>query len=144
MACSQFSPSIVALQEVLRDCSFKTGSKEALNALEEAKCSTIISEFTEALLIDLRNTFIGSEPSGKYPLNREKLWRAVFHLRSSSSFISRWQNVLQRVGATSTPVLYQHFTDLTYTKEVDLWVLCNHSHTGVTYIIYWCCFREWN
>ena len=127
---------LIALQEVLSDSSFCTGSNEALDALEAAKrlkewCTaesnyTVLDEFTEALLGDLRGTF--SEPSGRCPLNREKMWRAVFHLRSSATFISRWQNLLLTASATSTPILYQHITDLIFRK-----LICEHYESTSTH-----------
>lgn len=114
----------------MSDSSFCTGSNEAAKRLKEWCTAeskyTVLDEFTEALLGDLRGTF--SEPSGRCPLNREKMWRAVFHLRSSATFISRWQNLLQMASATSTPILYQHITDLIFRK-----LICEHYESTSTH-----------
>ena len=120
MACSGSSVVLAALFDVLEDASFTNCSKEASDALEAAKLvknwceikenQSVLSVFSSDLVRDLQGTF--SAPSGRLPLNREKMWRAVFSLCSSTSFVERWVAFLQRAGAVPTPILYQHLTDV--------------------------------
>ena len=145
MVCSR-SIVLVTLQDVLSNSSFCTRSNKALDALEAKRLKewcmaesnyTVLDEFTEVLLGDLRGTF--SEPSGMCPLNREMMWRAVFHLCSSATFISRWQNLLLTASATLTLILYQHITDLIFQKLIS-----EHYESTATRAIHivTCCYRQ--
>ena len=69
----------------------------------------VYARFVEELICDLRGT-LGS--TGGLQTDREKMWRNYFQLCSSSAFTKRWECLLQSVGTTSTPILYQHLTDI--------------------------------
>ena len=111
---------LAALCNVFEDCSSSTGSREASDALEAAKllkgwCETdsngpALTVFCDNLVSNLQGTV--SVTSGRLSLNREKMWKAVFYLCTSTAFVSRWVRLLQSAGAAPTPILYQHLTDL--------------------------------
>ena len=119
-SCPSSSVVLNALCDVIEDSSFSTGSNEASDALEAAKrvkewCESqgngpALSVFSRELVSDLQRTF--SAPTGRLPLNREKMWKAMFSLRSSTAFVTRWVSFLQHSGAVPTPILYQHLTDV--------------------------------
>ena len=102
------------------DESFVTGSREALDVLESAKLlkewcelesnESVLVKFTHDLFSDLRGTF--SNSSKLNSVERKKLWRSFFLLRSSPPFVLRWVHLLESAGANLTPVLYQHLTDI--------------------------------
>ena len=130
-ACSS-SPShgsavVNALEEVLQDPSFKTSSPVAAGALQaattllqwcqDAENEPAVSAFSEKLVMDLSEPFAASS-SGRRPLNREKLWKALWSVRSSSGFTSRWIALCDKASALPTPVLYQHLTDVMFRKLV--------------------------
>ena len=110
---------LAALNDLLGDDSFSTGSMEAFTALEAAKglkrwCEVednreSLDAFSNYLVGDLR-AICG--PVEGPTLNREKMWKAFFSLRSSTTFISRWVAFLQEAGAVPMPILYQSLTDI--------------------------------
>ena len=103
MACSSLSsPSnrstlLNALEEVLRDPSFRTSSPVAADALKAAtkllqwcqdkENEPAVCTFSEKIASDISEPFTLS--SGRCPLNREKLWKSFWAVRSSSDFITR-------------------------------------------------------
>ena len=121
------SAVVNALEEVLQDPSFKTSSPVAAGALQaattllqwcqDAENEPAVSAFSEKLVMDLSEPFAASS-SGRRPLNREKLWKALWSVRSSSGFTSRWIALCEKASALPTPVLYQHLTDMIFRKLV--------------------------
>ena len=111
-----------AINAVLGDPSFSTGSVTAACALKSAKslkewCSREENNqakevFTSELLRDLQTAFVF--PRGKRLFNRERIWQQYFTVRSSSKFITRWTTLLQQASTTPTPALYQHLTDIIF------------------------------
>ena len=120
MACSfsSFDVSIhlSALEQVTEDPSFQTSSPVAADALQAAKqilrfCrdaenEEAINAFWRKLVTDLSEPFAAS--SGRRPLVRDKLWKTLWSVRSSSGFITRWIDFCERASALATPILYQH------------------------------------
>ena len=110
------------IEETLRDRSFATGSSIAADAFQaarklllwcqDAEKEAAVNNFTTKLVGHLREAF--TVPSGMRPLNRDRLWKSFFSIRSSSSFIARWTAFLESASVVATPVLYQHLTDLTF------------------------------
>ena len=102
MACSfsSFDVSILlsALEQVMEDPSFQTSSPVAAGALQAAKqilrfCrdaenEEAVNAFWRKLVTDLSQPFTAS--SGRCPLVRDKLWKTLWSVRSSSGFITRW------------------------------------------------------
>ena len=130
MTCSTFfchgSIVLCALEEVLQDPSFNTSSFVAADALKaatkllqwckEEENKAAVDAFSSELVADLSKPFVAC--SGRRPLNREKLWKALWSVRSSSGFINRWIALCERASALITPILYQHLTDLIFRKLV--------------------------
>ena len=130
MACSTFTchESIVlsALEEVLQDPSINMSSSVAADALKaaakllqwckEEENKAVVDVFSRQLVADLSEPFVAS--SKRRPLNREKLWKALLSVRSSSGFITCWVALCERASALVTPILYQHLTDLIFRKLV--------------------------
>ena len=113
-SCPSSSVVLNALCDVIEDSSFSTGALEAAKRVKEW-CESegngpALSVFSRELVSDLQRTF--SAPTGRLPLNREKMWKAMFSLRSSTAFVTRWVSFLQHSGAVPTPILYQHLTDV--------------------------------
>ena len=116
------SALLKAIDAVLVDPSFSTGSAVAADALHAAKTlqewcvseenDEIVKGFTSELLGDLQGALVF--PRGRRPLNRERIWQQFFTVRSSSGFISRWTAFLERASANPTPTLYQHLTDIIF------------------------------
>ena len=107
-SCPSSSVVLNALCDVIEDSSFSTGALEAAKRVKEW-CESEGNGPTD-LVSDLQRTF--SAPTGRLPLNREKMWKAMFSLRSSTAFVTRWVSFLQHSGAVPTPILYQHLTDV--------------------------------
>jgi hypothetical protein len=90
------TPSLLldAINATLEDSSFKTGSEVATRAFEAAETlkgwcrdksnEVPYTEFSEQLLKELK----GALPAVA-TINRERIWRSFFSLRSSSAFNSR-------------------------------------------------------
>ena len=111
MACSTFSchESIVlsALEEVLQDPSFNTTSFVAADALKaatkllqwckEEENKAVVDVFSRQLVAELSEPFVAS--SERRPLNRKKLWKALWSVRSSNGFITRWVALCERANA---------------------------------------------
>ncbi len=111
-----------AITETLEDSSFRTDSDVAAVALEAAMtlqkwCENKDNEpslttFSSDLVRDL--TAVLGTTSACNPLQREKMWKALFQLRSSSQFSSRWVSFMTQAEASPTPVLYQHLVDIIF------------------------------
>ena len=78
----------------------------------DAKKEAAVNDFTTKLVGHLREGF--TVPSGMRPLNRDRLWKSFFSIRSSSSFIARWTAFLESASVVATPVLYQHLAALIF------------------------------
>ena len=113
-----------AVDATLEDESFTTGSEvaaRALGAAETLKCwcedksnEIPYTEFSEQLLKELKETI-----PPDMTVNRERIWRSFFNLRSSSAFSSMWRTFLHQAGITPTPILYQHLTDWIFRKLIQ-------------------------
>ena len=75
-----------------------------------------LSFFSRELVSDLQTTF--SAPTGRLPLNKEKMWKAMFYFCSSTAFVTRWVSFLQHSGPVPTPILYPHLTDVVLRKLI--------------------------
>ena len=81
-----------AIEETLRDRSFATGSSVAADALQgarklllwcqDAEKEAVVNDFTTKLVGHLREAF--TVPSGMRPLNRDRLWKSFFSIKSTS------------------------------------------------------------
>ena len=110
-----------AVRQVLEDPSFNTGTPEATEARdaalslhkwqEKADCS--FRTFSRDISSELEGLFDGSERRTQ-SASRERLWQKYFALRSSDRFISRWISFLSAAEISTTPILYQHLTDLMF------------------------------
>ena len=66
-------------------------------------------------------------PAGRTPsANRERVWKRLFSIRSSERFTARWVAFLESSEVTTTPVLFQHLTDLIFQA-----ILMQYSNTSV-------------
>ncbi len=111
-----------AITETLEDSSFRTDSDVAAVALEAAMtlqkwCENKDNEpslttFSSDLVRDL--TAVLGTTSACNPLQREKMWKALFQPRSSSQFSSQWVSFMTQAEASPTPVLYQHLVDIIF------------------------------
>ena len=116
------SALLKAINAVLVDPSFSTGSAVAADALHTAKTlqewcvseenDELVKGFTSELLGDLQGALVF--PHGRRTLNRERIWQQFFTVHSSSGFISRWTAFLEQASANPTPTLYQHLTDIIF------------------------------
>jgi len=52
-------------------------------------------------------------------VNRHKLWRSFFGVRSSEEFTKLWKEFLSKASVNETPTLYQHLTTLLFNEEVS-------------------------
>ena len=110
------------IEETLPDRSFATGSSVAADVLQAARklllwCKdteeeAAVNDFTTKLVGHLREAF--TVPSDMCPLNRDRLWKSFFSIRSSRSFIARWTAFLASASIVATPILYQHLTNLIF------------------------------
>ena len=78
----------------------------------DAENEEAVNAFWRKLVTDLSEPFAAS--SGRCPLVRDKLWKTLWSVRSSSGFITRWIDFCERASALATPILYQHLTDLIF------------------------------
>ena len=110
---------LTALEDLLKDPSFHTGTQVAAGALQAAEilykwCSLAENQiklklFAEKLEGYLENCFKSTVKStGSTIICRDKLWRSFFLVRSSSDFISHWTMFLNNIILLPTPTLYQH------------------------------------
>ena len=83
---------------------------------KEEENKAVVDVFSRQLVADLSDPFVAS--SERRPLNREKLWKALWSVRSSSCFITHWVALSETASASVTPILYQHLTDLIFRKLV--------------------------
>ena len=99
---------LAALNDLLEDDSFSTGSMEASTALEAGK--GLVRGRTQQTSIRhlLKQSMCG--PVEGLTQNREKMWRAS--IRSSTTFISRWVAFLLEAGTVPTPILYEPLLQL--------------------------------
>ena len=76
----------------------------------------VVNEFCGCLVADLSEPFAAA--SGRRPLVREKLWKVLWAVRSSSFYTTRWVAFCERACARATPILYQHLTDLILIRRI--------------------------
>ena len=130
-----------AIDAVLVDPSFSTGSAVASDALRAAKTlqewcvreenDELVKGFSSELLGDLQGALVF--PRGRRLLNREKIWQQFFTVRSSSAFVSRWTAFLEQASASPTPTLYQHLTDIMFRELLkEYYVIPSPHESSVT------------
>ena len=119
------SQLINALHKVLEDETFDFASQPAKIAREAAvllldwvkmpENFPMIANFSltihEQFKRCLKHLNIGS-------INRHKLWRSFFCVRSSEEFTKLWKDFLSKANVNETPTLYQHLTTLMFNEEV--------------------------
>ena len=116
---------VKALQAVLEDETFKFNSKAAMEArqtavllLEWAKNQDNLSrikQFLQQLQEKLEDCLKFLTPGS---INRDRLWRSFFVLRSSDQFTMAWKDFLLTAKVNPTPTLYQHLTSIIFHDEI--------------------------
>ena len=116
----------MALCNVLEDKTFQFDSQAAKDAREaavlllawikDAKHEGLITKF----LLQLKTSFDESlQCLNPVSVNRDKLWKKFFIMRSSEQFVVRWKTFLTTAQVKPTPTLYQHITTLMFREEVQ-------------------------
>ena len=95
-----------AIQHVLDDTGFQTKSSIATRTREiavqlkewAAKDDNVMFEyFSGGLISDLNKLFVGTVKSARSIINRDKLWKNFFSLRTTESFKKKWQDFLDTI-----------------------------------------------
>ena len=111
-----------AFQQVIDDNGFKN-SANAINAVKTWSSDNTdkFEEFAKALLMAIEKVFVGTVGAKKSIINRDKLWKEYFLLRSSEHFTREWEKFLDSIPTTkpkgARPLLYQRLTDIIF-KEL--------------------------
>ena len=75
--------------------------------------------------------------SGRCPKN-DKLWGLYFALRSSETFVAKWVTFLGLAQTSSSPILFQHLTDLVFHavihKQLAIHIQPAHDVDAVTVV----------
>ena len=113
-----------AIDTILDDPSFKTGSEVAAVALKDAQelkewCkkdtnTAAFVAFSKKLIEKLGKALPESTTTVLPKKNREKMWQKLYHLRSTATFKSLWISFLEKGNIIAKPTLYQHLTDLIF------------------------------
>jgi len=117
---------VTAINNILEDETFKFQSKAAREAREAAtmlldwaitkeNLPTVL-KFLEQLLDRFHGCVKYLNPSS---INRDRLWRSFFMLRSSEEFIMLWEEFLSQAKVKATPTLYQQLSTLMFNEEVS-------------------------
>ena len=111
---------------MLEDETFKFNSKAAMEArqaavslLEWAKIQdnqSSIKQFWQQIQKEFEES-LKFLTSGS--VNRDRLWRSFFTLRSSDKFIKGWKDFLSTAKVKPTPTLYQQLTSLMFNEEIQ-------------------------
>ena len=120
------SELVRALQDVLKDETFQFDSKPAREARGAAVLLLEWSTKEENMLAV--NNFLTSlhkyfdkslQCINPCSVNRVRLWRSFYILRSSEEFSKFWSDFLKAAGAKQTPTLYQHLTTLLFNEKIS-------------------------
>ena len=115
-----------ALHSVLKEKTFQFNSivcREAREAavllldwVKETQNQTLVTNF----LVQVQDRFKESlQCLNPASINRDRLWKTFFMLRSSEQFISLWKSFLSSAQVTPTPTLYQHLATLMFREQVE-------------------------
>ena len=128
-----------AFQQVIDDNGFKN-SAIAINAQQlaqdikswSAENKDEFEEFGKILMMKMEKVFIGTVGTKKSIINRDKLWRNYFLLRSSKHFTEEWEKFLDSVptsnSKSSQPLLYQRLTDIIFKELIkEHYQICDES-----------------
>ena len=133
-----------AFQQVIDDNGFKN-SANAINAQQFAQDVKTWSsdntdkfeEFAKALLMAIEKVFVGTVGAKKSIINRDKLWKEYFLLRSSEHFTKEWEKFLESIPTTkpkgARPLLYQRLTDIIFKELIkEHYQICDESIKNVS------------
>ena len=121
-----------AIHQIIDDPSFQTKTLEATEARDAAlgllswqgDDSNVVAfeDFANKISSDISNIFEGPVHcrSSRLSANRERMWKQLYSLRSSERYIGQWVSFLDNVGASTTPILYQHITDIVFRAIMKL------------------------
>ena len=115
-----------AFQQVVDDNGFKNLAISAHQLAQDVKTWSFdnkdkFEEFAKVLIMGIEKVFNGTVGAKKSIINRDKLWREYFLLRSSKHFTEEWEKFLDSIPTTKSksgqPLLYQRVTDIIF-KEL--------------------------
>ena len=150
-----------AIQHVLDDTGFQTKSSIATRTREiavqlkewAAKDDNVMFEyFSGGLISDLNKLFVGTVKSARSIINRDKLWKNFFSLRTTESFKKKWQDFLDTSLSPQAciPLFYQHITDILFKllvkshyqisdERIDVATINNHERNALRYAAGYVC-----
>ena len=116
-----------AVNSILEDESFKTPSPLATSSVTAA-CDLLEwvereenkqqgELFSNAVVAELERAF--SCTAALQQKRREKMWGLYHSIRTSSSYISLWTELLQQCAIEPLPVFYQHVTDQIFHRLIE-------------------------
>ena len=133
---------VKALHAVLEDATFKFSSKAATEARKAAVLLLDWATKQDSENLSVSKTFLQQlqqqfEDCLKFlnpgSINRDRLWRSFFILRSSSKFIKAWNDFLLTAKVNPTPTLYQQLTSIMFRQEISkkmkMESTSTHAHT---------------
>ena len=115
-----------AVQEVLEDKGVKVESAVAIKARDVAaklmewsrkrENEAAIAKFSDELIAKLQEVFVGTVRSTGSIIDRDKLWKHFFKIRSAADYREKWDDFLHPIsGETSSCALfYQHVTEIIF------------------------------
>ena len=104
---------------MLTDEAFDLPTAPAITARKNAQCVLTwctdnrakMSVFAYQLMSTLKACFIGH---AKVKVRKERMWEKYYQLRSTTNFSENWTTFLNLSGATVSPTLYQHNTNIVF------------------------------
>ena len=115
-----------AVQQVLDDKDFKIKSVVVTKAHDiaakllkwsiEKENKAILKIFSDELVAKLEEVFVGTvKPTGSI-IDRDKLWKRFFILRSSVDYRNKWEDFLQLISgeSSSSALFYQRITEIIF------------------------------
>ena len=116
---------VKALNEVLKDETFKFNSKVAKEAREaavllldwikKAENLPVVTKFLQEIQNQFEESLQHLNPAS---INRDRLWQKFFILRSSEQFAVIWEDLFSAAQVTPTSTLYQQLTTLMFREQV--------------------------
>ena len=106
-----------AVQEVLDDKGFKVESDVAIKAHDVAaklmeqsrnkENEAVMAKFSDELIAKLQEVFVGTVRSTGSIIDRDKLWKHFFKIRSGADYLEKWDDFLYPIsGETSSRALF--------------------------------------
>ena len=132
-----------AIEDVLDDQGFQTKSSIATRTREVAvqlkewatkdDNKLMFENFSESLISDLNKVFVGTVKSEGSIINRDKLWKNFFALRTTEAFKMKWQDFLDSSLSSQAciPLFYQHITDILFKQLVKSHYQISDEHVMV-------------